>query len=59
MNPPQTLEVKPKTLSKSETHSTSHWDGHLDPLMDLEAQEDQENHQYPPLILFPSNQLES
>ena len=51
-NLPQTPEVKPKTLSKSETHSTSHLDKLPDPLtgledlMDLEAlegQEDQEN----------------
>jgi hypothetical protein len=61
-NLPQTLEVKPRILSKSETYSILHWDEHLDPLMDLEApegQEDQENHQYPSLILFPSNQLEN
>jgi hypothetical protein len=62
MNPPQTLEVKPKILSELETHSTLHWDGCPGPLADLEAlegQEGQENCQYPALILFPSNQLES
>jgi hypothetical protein len=56
--------VKVKTLSGSETPSTSLLDELPDPLegledlMDLEAPEDQENQQYPPIISFPSNQPE-
>jgi len=30
----------------------------LEGLTDLEAPEDQENQRYPPIISFPSNQLE-
>jgi len=60
----RTPEVKVKTLSESETPSTSHSEGLLGPLegledlMDPEILEHQENQQYPPIILFPSNQEE-
>jgi hypothetical protein len=64
----QTLEIRSKTLSRLETPSTLHLDKISGPLMgledltDLEALEDQEDEeirQYPPLILFPFNQLEN
>ena len=64
MNLLQTPEVKVRTLSGSETPLTSLSDELPDPLegledlMDLEAPEDQENRQYPLIILFPSNQPE-
>jgi hypothetical protein len=60
----QTPEVKVRTLSESETPSTSlseelpdTLEG-LEDLMDLEILEHQENQQYPPIISFPSNQEE-
>ena len=67
----RTLEVKVRTLSGSETLSTSPSAELPDPLegledltdlealedlTDLEALEDQENQQYPPIISSPSNQ---
>ena len=61
---PQTPEVKVRTLSESETLSTSLLEELPDPLegledlMDLEIPEHQENQRYPPIILFPSNQEE-
>jgi hypothetical protein len=60
----QTPGVKVKTLSGSETPSTSLSDELPDPLeglkdlTGLEAPEDQENQQYPPIISNPSNQPE-
>ena len=60
----RTPEVKVRTLSESETPSTSLSEEHPDPLegledlMDLEIPEHQENQRYPPIILFPSNQEE-
>ena len=63
-NLPQTLEIKVRTLSGSETPLTSPSAELPDPLegledlMDLEALEDQENQQYPPIISSPSNQQE-
>jgi hypothetical protein len=60
----QTPGVKVKILSRSETPLTLLSDKLPDPLegleglMDLEAPEDQENQRYPPIISFPSNQLE-
>jgi hypothetical protein len=60
----RTPEVKVRTLSGSETPSTSLSDElpgpleGLEDLADLEAPEDQENQRYPPIILFPSNQQE-
>ena len=60
----QTLEVKVRTLSESETPSTllseelpGPLEG-LEDLMGLEALEDQENQRYPPIISSPSNQQE-
>jgi hypothetical protein len=58
----QTPEVKSKILSESDTPSTLHLDEWPDSLMGLEDLmdlENQENQQYPLLILFPSNQLEN
>jgi hypothetical protein len=61
---PQTPEVKVRTLSKSETLSTSLLEELPDPLegledlMDLEILEHQENQRYPLIISFPSNQEE-
>jgi len=61
---PQTLEVKVRTLSESETLLTSLLEELPDPLegledlMDLEIPEHQENQRYPLIILFPSNQEE-
>ena len=60
----RTLEVKVRTLSESETPSTSLLEElpgpleGLEDLMDLETQEHQENQRYPPIISFPSNQEE-
>jgi hypothetical protein len=60
----QTPEVKVRTLSKSETPSTSLSEElpgplkGLEDLMDLETQEHQENQRYLPIISFPSNQEE-
>jgi hypothetical protein len=60
----RTLEVKVRTLSESETPSTSLLEELLGPLegledlMDLEIPEHQENQRYPPIISFPSNQEE-
>jgi hypothetical protein len=60
----QTLEVKVKTLSESETPLTSPSEGLLGPLegledlMDPEIPEHQENQQYPLIISSPSNQEE-
>jgi hypothetical protein len=54
----RTPEVKVRTLSKSETPSTSLSEELPGPLEDLEALELQENQQYPPIISFPSNQEE-
>jgi hypothetical protein len=61
---PRTPEVKVKTLSESETPSTSPLEELLDPLegledlMDPEIPDHQEIQQYPPIISFPSNQEE-
>jgi hypothetical protein len=60
----RTPEVKVKTLSKSETPSTSPSEELLGPLegledlIDPEIPEHQENQQYPLIILFLSNQEE-
>jgi hypothetical protein len=60
----QTPEVKVRTLSESETPSTSLSEELPDPLegledlMDLEIPEHQENQRYPPIILSPSSQEE-
>jgi hypothetical protein len=63
-NPPQTPEIKVKTLSGSETPLTSPSVELPDPLegledlMGLEAPEDQEDQRYPPIISSSSNQQE-
>jgi hypothetical protein len=63
-NPPQTPEIKVRTLSRSETPLTLPSDRLPDPLegledlMGLEALEDQENQRYPLIISSPSNQQE-
>jgi hypothetical protein len=60
----RTPKVKVRTLSESETPSTSLLEElpgpleGLEDLMDLEAPENQEDQRYPPIILFPSNQEE-
>ena len=57
----RTPEVKVRTLSESETPSTSLLEElpgpleGLEDLMDLETPEYQKNQRYPPIILFPSN----